>query len=153
MKRKTNMNSVFFYSEKCMHCKEAYDLIKKVGIDKFLFKDVEKEDNLPEIIDRVPTLLTHDENKNIIVYVEDNLVKYLLELMNVEPFMVNEMGGTLSDTYSYMDNSGVNLDHSFQFLNKDYKINTPTESENNKIINYDKYVAERDTDLKLINEH
>ena len=85
---------------------------------------------------------------------EDNLVKYLLELMNVEPFMVNEMGSSLSDKYSYMDNSGVKLDHSFQFLNKDYKkINTPSESENNKIINYDKYVAERDNDLKLINEH
>lgn len=147
------MTSVFFYSEKCMYCKEAYELIKKIGIDKFLFKDVEKEENLPDVIDRVPTLLTQDENKNITIYVEDNLVKYLLELMNVEPFMVNEMGSSLSDTYSYMDNSGVKLDHSFQFLNKDYKINTPSESENNKIINYDKYVAERDNDLKLINEH
>ena len=147
------MTSVFFYSEKCMYCKEAYELIKKIGIDKFLFKDVEKEDNLPDVIDRVPTLLTQDENKNITIYVEDNLVKYLLELMNVEPFMVNEMGSSLSDSYSYMDNSGVKLDHSFQFLNKDYKINTPTESENNKIINYDKYVSERDNDLKLINEH
>ncbi len=147
------MTTVFFYSEKCMYCKEAYELIKKIGIDKFLFKDIEKEDNLPDVIDRVPTLLTQDENKNITIYVEDNLVKYLIELMNIEPFMVNEMGCSLSDKYSYMDNSGVKLDHSFQFLNQDYKINTPSESENNKIINYDRYVAERDNDLKLINEH
>jgi len=136
-----------------MYCKEAYELIKKIGIDKFLFKDVEKEENLPDVIDRVPALLTQDENKNITIYVEDELVKYLLELMNVEPFMVNEMGSSLSDKYSYMDNSGVKLDHSFQFLNMDYKINTPSESENNKIINYDKYVAERDNDLKIINKH
>ena len=44
------MTSVFFYSEKCMYCKEAYELIKKIGIDKFLFKDVEKE-NLPDVIE------------------------------------------------------------------------------------------------------
>tara|TARA_Y100000389_G_scaffold199242_1_gene237254 strand:- start:1016 stop:1459 length:444 start_codon:yes stop_codon:yes gene_type:complete len=147
------MTSVFFYSEKCIYCKEVYEIIKKIGIDKFLFKDVEKESNLPEVIDRVPTLLTQDDNKNIVIYVEDNLVKYLLELMNIEPFMANEMGNLISDKYSYMDNSGVKLDHSFQFLDKDYKINTPSESENNKIINYDKYVSERDNDLKLINEN
>ena len=116
-----------------------------------MFKDVEKEENLPDIIDRVPTLLTQNEDK-INIYVEDNLVKYLLEMLNVEPFMVNEMGNSLSDKYSYMDNSGVKLDHSYQFLDKDNKINTPSESDNNKIINYDKYVAERDNDLKLINE-
>nr|QOI90446.1 hypothetical protein HWQ62_00310 [Pyramimonas orientalis virus] len=142
------MSIVFFYSEQCNHCKDAYDLIKKVGVDKFIFKDVEKESSLPDGIDRVPSILTKEMN----VHTEDNLFRYLLELMNIEPFMVNEMGKTLSDTYSYIDDSGVKLDHSFQFLDKDVKINTPSESDNNKIINYDKFIAERDNDLKIISD-
>ena len=144
---KPSVPNVFFYSEKCNHCKDAYDLIKKIGVDKFIFKDVEKEDNLPDMIDRVPSVLTHEMK----VYADDELFKFLLEIMNIEPFMVNEMGKTLSDAYSYVDNSGVKLDHSFQFLDKDNKINTPSESDNNKIINYDSFIAQRDNDLKNIN--
>lgn len=139
------MNNVFFYSEKCNHSKDAYELIKKVGVDKFMFKDVEKIDDLPNIIDRVPSVLTKDMK----VYVEDEMFAYLNELMNIEPFMINEMGG-LSDTYSYMDNSGVKLDHNYQFLDKNNKIITQSESDNNKIINYDSFIAQRDNDLKII---
>jgi hypothetical protein len=73
-------------------------------------------------------------------------------MLNIEPFMIKEMKG-LSDTYSYMDNSGINLNHMFQFLDKDNKIITPSESDNNKIINYDSFIAERDNDLKIINNN
>jgi glutaredoxin len=139
---------VFFYSEKCVHCKEAYELIKKIGIDKFIFKDVEKEDELLPSIDRVPSILTNEMK----VYADDDLFRFLMEMENIEPFMVNEMGSTLSDSYSYVDNSGVKLDHSFQFLDKDAKIITPSESDNNKILNYDKFIAERDNDLKILTD-
>jgi glutaredoxin len=144
---KPSVPNVFFYSEKCEHCKDAYALIKKIGIDKFIFKDVEKDTDLPPMIYRVPSVLTSEMK----VYVDDDLFRFLLELENIEPFMVNEMGNTLSDSYSYVDNSGVKLDHSFQFLDKNVKINTPSESDNNKIINYDKFISERDNDLKNIN--
>lgn len=146
------MNSVFFYSDKCKHCKEAYELIQQIGLEKFLFKDIDKENNLPDIIDRVPSLITYDSDNNIVVYVENELFEYLMNMLNVEPFMINEMGSTISDSYSYMDNSGVKLNHAFQFLDKDVQITTPSESDYNKIINYDKYVAERDNDLKLMTE-
>jgi hypothetical protein len=139
------MNNVFFYSEKCNYSKDAYELIKKVGVEKFMFKDVEKIEDLPKIIDRVPSILTKDMR----VYVEEELFVYLNDMLNIEPFMINEMGG-LSDKYSYMDNSGVNLDHTYQFLDKNNKIITPSESDNNKIINYDSFIAQRDNDLKII---
>lgn len=142
------MNNVFFFSEKCNYSKDAYTLIKKVGLQKFLFKDVDKIDDLPDIIDRVPCILT----KEMKVYVDDELFVYLNNMLNIEPFMIKEMKG-LSDTYSYMDNSGINLNHMFQFLDKDNKIITPSESDNNKIINYDSFIAERDNDLKIINNN
>jgi len=142
------MNNIFFYSEKCQYCKEAYDLIKTIGLDKFIFKDIDKED-VPDIVDRVPTVLRSENNK-IMVYCEENLFKYLNEMLNIEPFMINEMGG-ISDKYSYMDNSGVNLDHAYQFLDKESTIITPTESDTNKIINYDKFIADRDNDIQITN--
>ena len=142
------MNNIFYYSEKCQYCKEAYNIIKMIGLEKFLFKDIDKED-IPDIVDRVPTIL-RSENNNIVVYYENKLFEYLNEMMNIEPFMINEMGG-LSDKYSYMDNSGINLDHAYQFIDKESKIITPTETDTNKIINYDKFVTERDNDILIQN--
>lgn len=141
------MNNVFFYSEKCSHCKEAYEQIKKIGVDKFVFKDIDKENELPDIIDRVPSVLTNEMK----VYIESELFQYLSEMLNIEPYVINEMGGKLSDKYSYMDNSGVKLNHVFQFLDNNEKILTPSETDANKIMNYDKFISERDNDLKIIN--
>lgn len=147
--KEQGMNRIFYYSEKCSYCKEAFEMINKIGVEKFVFKDIEQEKDIPNIIDRVPTLLT-SENNNVDIYYEEKLFKYLDDMLHIEPFMVNEMGSGLSDKYSYVDNSGLNLDHAYQFLDKETKINTPSESDNNKIINYDKFVSERDNDLKIM---
>lgn len=147
--KEQGMNRIFYYSEECSYCKEAFEMINKIGVEKFVFKDIEQEKDIPNIIDRVPTLLT-SENNNVDIYYEEKLFKYLDDMLHIEPFMVNEMGSGLSDKYSYVDNSGLNLDHVYQFLDKETKINTPSESDNNKIINYDKFVSERDNDLKIM---
>lgn len=146
----TSQPNVFFFSLRCMHCKEAYELIQKIGVSKFVFQNIDEIDNIPSIIDRVPCLLSNEKK----MYTEDALFAYLKSLLNVEPFMINEMGGSLSDNYSYMDNSGGQLNHEFQFLNgnnADFKIITPSDGDMKKIINYDQFLAERDNDLKIMN--
>ena len=65
--------------------------------------------------------------------------------------MINEIGNTLSDKYSYMDDSGVTMNHVYQFLDKDSEIITPTEEDSKKIINYEQIIKERDQDLQRLN--
>ena len=66
--------------------------------------------------------------------------------------MINEMGNTLSDRYSYMDDSGTTMNHVYQFLDKEQPIITPTEEDSNKIINYDQIIKERDQDLQMLSK-
>ena len=137
--------AIFFFSEKCMFCKEAYMMINKIGREKFEFKNIEHEYNLPQQLDRVPCIAV--DNKLLF---EDSLFEYLKSKTDIAPFMVNEMGSKFSDKYSYMDDSGTNLDHNYLFLNKEFKINTPSESDTQRIVDYDKFLAQRDNDLKLM---
>lgn len=141
-------NKIFFFSENCQHCAEAYELIKKIGVSHFIFVNVDKDpEKIPPFIDRVPCILTKD-NKCI---VEQGLFLYLNEQLNIEPYMINEMGNTLSDRYSYMDDSGTTMNHVYQFIDKEQPIITPTEEDSNKIINYDQIIKERDQDLQMLN--
>ena len=137
---------VFFFSRRCQHSKEAYDIIQKIGVSKFVFQNIDEVDSIPALIDRVPCVLSNEKK----LYTDDALFDYLNQMMNVDPFMINEMGGSLSDNYSYMDNSGGELNHAYQFLDSDFKIMTPSEGDVDKIINYDQFLAERDNDLKLM---
>ena len=71
--------------------------------------------------------------------------------LDIAPFMVNEIGSKFSYKYSYMDESGTNLDHNYLFLDKEFIILTPsTEADNARIIDYEKFIAQRDNDLKVI---
>lgn len=140
---------IFYYSVKCMFCKEAYMLISKIGKGKenVLFVDVENEQTLPSEVDRVPCLQTKESG----FLFEDSLFEYLKMKLDIAPFMVNEMGSKFSDKYSYMDESGTNLDHNYLFLDKEFRILTPsTEADNARIIDYEKFIAQRDNDLKVI---
>lgn len=143
-----NCDKIFFFSENCQHCAEAYKLIKKIGVAHFLFVNVDQDsEKIPPFIDRVPCILTKD-NKCI---VEQGLFTYLNEQLNIEPYMINEMGQTLSDRYSYMDDSGTTMNHVYHFLDKDTQIITPTEEDSKKIINYEEIIKERDQDLQMLN--
>lgn len=137
---------LFFYSTKCMYSKDAYSLIMKIGKENFEFVNVEMNNDIPHQVDRVPCI-----QKGGHFMFEDELFEYLKMRIDITPFMINEMGSKISDKYSYMDESGVNLDHNFLFLNKDFRIITPTtDSDNNRIIDYEKFLAQRDNDLKLM---
>lgn len=140
------MSHIYFFSENCKFSIEAYEHIKKIGVSKFKFVNIDdKHHTLPPEIDRVPAIISKDKE----LLFEQQLFDFLYKLMDVEPFMINEMG-KLSDKYSYMDSSVI--DHSYQFLNKNTAIMTPTEEENRKIINYEQYLQERDNDLKVFTE-
>jgi hypoxanthine phosphoribosyltransferase len=50
-----------------------------------------------------------------------------------------------------MDDSGVTMNHVYQFLDKESEIITPTEEDSKKIINYEQIIKERDQDLQRLN--
>jgi hypothetical protein len=144
MNQQNEPQDIFFFSQKCMFCKEAYDLIQKIGVNKFVFVNVDDDSNIPTFIDRVPSILSSEKK----VLVDTGLFSYLNSKLSVDPFMVNEMSKT-SDGYSYLDDS-QQLNHSYEFLNNPSKIITPTETDVKKILSYEDIMQNRDNDLKVI---
>jgi hypothetical protein len=141
------MSHIFFFSEQCKYSTEAYTLIKKIGINKFRYVNVLEQEHIPPDIDRVPALLTNEKQ----LLFEQDLFDFLYRTLDVEPFMINEMG-QISDKYSYMDNTHQIIDHSYKFLDKEDHIITPTEEDNKKILNYEDYLQQRDNDLKVLSK-
>lgn len=144
------MSHVLFISRKCIHCDELLTMIKNMDELKIEVSvvDVHEMSSIPKFIDRVPMLLI-DDNKAIH---DEELFTYIKQNeKSVEPFMINEMQG-LSDSYSFMDDT--ELDHVFSFLDKHNKLITDSggskQEENNKIINYDKYIEDRDAEIRGI---
>jgi hypothetical protein len=138
------MSHIIFLSEKCKYSSEAYSLIRKIGVNKFKFVNVEEQEVLPKEIDRVPAILTAEKK----LLFDQELFEFLYKMQDVDPFMINEMG-KMSDKYSYMDNTNQVIDHNYKFLNREERIITPNEEDNKKIVNYDDYLAQRDNDLKV----
>ena len=138
------MSHIIFLSEKCKYSSEAYSLIRKIGVDKFKFVNVEEQEVLPKEIDRVPAILTAEKK----LLFDQELFEFLYKMQDVDPFMINEMG-QMSDKYSYMDDTNQVIDHNYKFLNREERIITPNEEDNKKIVNYDDYLAQRDNDLKV----
>jgi glutaredoxin len=132
---------IFFFSDQCVHCKEASIYVDK-NIGNYVKVNIDTHE-VPDFLDRVPALLTSEKK----VLYEDELFEYLTQNKDAEPFMVHEMNG-LSDRYSYMDETNTVLNHSFDFLNSPTKIITPAETDASKIINYEEVLAKRDNDLK-----
>ena len=143
---------IYFYSEGCDWCRKANTMIEQIGPKKFLFVNAIKPVRpLPPFVDRVPMILTHDKR----VVVDDELFQYLSQKLDIAPFMIKEMSG-LSDSYSYISsdapNGGIGVEHSYDFLSASPSmIITPTRDEDcERITNYEKFVSERDNDLKHI---
>jgi hypothetical protein len=143
------MKQIFFYSQKCDYCKEAYELLEKIGLNNFILICIEKENKIPPFIDRVPTLMLppQTENTKPQILFESDLFTFLYNKLNIPPFMKNEMGDSISDNYSYI-NGDVELDHNFSFLNKnDETMITNPEEKSNNSISFDKLLESRTKDL------
>ena len=158
------MSSVLYYSKYCENCKKLLYELGKTKIQKDIhFLSIDKRINrdnkifivlengnqifMPPNIVSVPTLLLLIKGNKLLVG-EDVLNYFKPQIMgektkavpnNLEPlaFSGYEMGTSMSDTYSYLDqspdemnakgNGGLRQMHSFVQLNHNDKINTPPE--------------------------
>lgn len=145
------MSCILFISNKCEYCRELLNMINnmkdmKVKIQVIDIKNMSGK--LPDFIDRVPLMLIQSEGK--VIHDEELFEFVKSNEKTVEPFMINEMNG-LSDKYSFMEDR--QLDHGYVFLDRGDQLITNNENvseESNKILNYDKYMEQRDIDIKNI---
>ena len=183
------MSNVLFYSKYCDYCKkllyeigksEVQNNIHFLSIDKrtmrnnkiYIILDNGKEIYLPPNIKKVPSLLLLNKNNRILVC-EDvfnflrpqlNQEKEVATQNNMEPlaYSTYEMGTTLSDNYSYLDQTneemlakgdgGGRQMHSFVRLNHNDKINTPPEDyEPDKVgqVDLGKIQAKREQEIQI----
>lgn len=148
---KNKMSYILFISNRCEHCRDLLTIMNnmqemKVKIDVIDIKNMSGK--LPEFIDRVPLMLIQSEGK---VLHDEELFEFVKSNeKTVEPFMINEMNG-LSDRYSFMEDK--QLDHGYVFLDRGEPLITNNENvseESSKILNYDKYMEQRDADIQSI---
>ena len=151
---------ILYVSNDCKYRKDVLNDLKKHKkvASSFNIQFVENI-SIPKYVDRVPLICTRSGDvmidENLFNYIENIKKKYELD---IKPFATNEMGGNMSDTYSYVsDDSITPLDHSFSFLdkegNEDNEIHTPSDEnfEEKKLstVNLEKIMMERENDIQL----
>lgn len=143
--------SILFYSKECAH---SMNLIKDMNNMDLSIEvqlvDINEIDTIPSFLDRVPTLFLKEESK---ILHDEELFDYISKHeKNVEPFMIKEMKG-LSDSYSFMEDE-IQLDHGYVFLDRGEPQITTNKSldkgNNNKIVEYDQFLENRDKDIRDI---
>ena len=182
------MSSVLYYSKYCENCKLLlYELGKSnlqndihfLSIDRriekkgqlYIVLDNGREILLPSQINSVPSLLLLNKGNKILVgsdvlnYFKPKISseKVMATQNNIEPlaFSFTEMGTSMSDSYSYWDQTsdelsakgqgGLRQMHSFVTLNHNDKIYTPEDDyEPDKVgeVDLGKLQAEREKDIK-----
>ena len=182
------MSSVLYYSKYCENCKKLLYELGKTDIKKNVhFLSIDRRINrgdkiyiqldngheifMPPNITKVPSLLLLNKGNKIIV--GDDVMNYFKPQIyqqkvqatenNMEPlaFSMFEMGTSMSDTYSYLDQSpdemnakgdgGLRQMHSFVKLHQNDTIETPPEDYvPDKVgeVDMGKLKAERDADIK-----
>lgn len=149
----SSSNILFISQVKCEHSKELLTMLGKMEsfkVDVGII-DIHDLETIPSFLDRVPMMLLNNEtllhDEELFEWVRNNEKK---DENDVEPFMVNEMKG-LSDRYSFMNET--NLDHGYVFLDRGEELITSNElksTETEKIMNYDKYIEQRDSDISSL---
>ena len=156
----TDMTSeaIVFVSAKCPYSNDILKIIERPDFKlKVKVLDIQELDSIPSFVDRVPMVLTHDEK----VYHDENLFEFIKAQIeeddSIEPFMTNEMKG-MSDYYSFTgEEEEKKLDHVYSFVDKDEELITRGKSggdreECDRIVNYDKYVEQRASEMQGIFE-
>ena len=133
---------VLFYSNYCRHCKDF--LVKLRDLDYELFNGFKKicvddNQNIPNTITSVPSIITPTHNQpltdNAVFIWLDTLADQFINknketnktqenhsgnenIKEISPFIKNEMGGTYSDNFSFLDTEPLAgpLAHNFAFL-------------------------------------
>jgi hypothetical protein len=185
------MSSVLYYSKYCENCKKVLYELGKTEVQKNVhFLSIDKRINrgnkvyvvlengneifMPPNIVSVPTLLLLNKGNKLLVGSEVmNFFKPQIynektqaTRSNLEPlaFSFTEMGTTMSDVYSYLDqspeemeakgNGGLRQMHSFVTLNHNDNIETPPEDyEPDKVgqVDMGKLQAEREAEVTIHN--
>ena len=125
-----------YYSNKCQHSKELITVINKNGNrNNYSYVCVDNSP-IPAFIKSVPTLLISENNNNKILVGEEIFATITNDNSsspsdcNPEAWHGNEMGGSYSDMYSFIeDNSSIS--HSFSFLNGNPNSVTNTQNGSN----------------------
>lgn len=185
------MSCVLYYSKYCENCKKIlYELGKSdfqknihfLSIDKrrrrgnkmYIVLDNGHEIYLPPNITSVPTLLLLNKNnkllvgKEVLTYIGPKIRKekhVVVKQNGGEPlaFSTYEMGSTMSDNYSYLDqsaddlnakgNGGLRQMHNFTTLDGNNQIYTPDEDyipDKVGSVDIGKLRSEREEDVKSI---
>lgn len=143
---------VLFYSKKCQHCKELYELMTSMNLwNDFVNICVEETRNLPKSVKSVPTIIVPShknplEGEEVFMWIksygntlnnskkqeskESNVQSNMEESGDIQAFYGSEYGGAISDKFSYIgDMEGKPLQHQYEFIDDTYSSN------NNNVMN------------------
>jgi len=148
--------ALLFFSLYCEHSKGLLSYIARKGMNKmFMFVNVDKHRPIPPFIDRVPFIILPDKStlsgENLFGYVEK--VAQSVNNENINAYFDNEMGSSMSDSYSYLDDSASGVvERSFSMITNNFAIPTPKEDEfrSSNSTEMDKLKLERELDVKQL---
>jgi len=124
----------------------------------FVIHCIDNAQNLPKEIDRVPMLMHENKllsDEGLFAYIEGIANNSTIK-KNVSPFLVGEMGNSISDQYSYLEeNDSGNITHNFVHLKDGEQLNnepiyTPEDDSVNssdKNYSYDDLLNRREHEL------
>lgn len=147
-----------FYSHFCEYSKTVLNVLVKKGIrEEVMLVNVDKYSHMiPPMVTKVPTILAPDGS----VYEDDHLMQYIetlaskLRPVDITPFFSKEMAGGLSDGYSYLDDFNTmsdGVERNFSLVSSYQSIQTPKEEDySSRNSDIDKFISERETDIKRI---
>jgi len=154
-----NLDIIYlFYSEYCEYCIEVLEIIKKFKLDYIKLVCVDREEKLPQVVDRVPLVIT-SQNK---IIVDDEVISYLTELHRKSLDSISALVDDQSSSFSFIDEDEEKkevVNRGFNFIgdsssdncenNKDLESMTNIETQKKGKIDQseiDKYTKERDND-------
>lgn len=154
-----NIDTIYlFYSEYCDYCIEVLEIIKKFNLDYIHLVCVDREVKLPQVVDRVPLVLT-SQNK---IIVDDEVISYLTQLHSKSLDSISALVDDQSSSFSFIDEDEEKkevVNRGFNFIgdatndsyenSKDLGSMTNIETQNKGKIDQkaiDKYTKEREND-------
>jgi len=154
-----NLDIIYlFYSEYCEYCIEVLEIIKKFKLDYIKLVCVDREEKLPQVVDRVPLVIT-SQNK---IIVDDEVISYLTELHRKSLDSISALVDDQSSSFSFIDEDEEKkevVNRGFNFIgdsssdncenNKDLESMTNIETQKKGKIDQseiDRYTKERDND-------
>ncbi len=125
----------------CMYCKELLVEINKNNVQNeinFISVDRDGTNNpvIPPYVNSVPTLIVQGEpspiiGENVFKWIEKLKTKTQTSKDGPDPWHIQEMGQSYSDSYSFLEGDSSNstdaIPHHFSYVGSSQQINTPQE--------------------------